>query len=84
MARKAGKTAKGALKRAKRSYKEIEEELARVKKYFYEEILRKDAIIADLKAQNMTLLATAIKQGKRLDELNGKIGQLEKKLYKKA
>jgi hypothetical protein len=58
----------------------IKEELKRVKKYFYEEILRKDEMISDIKVKNATLLATAVRQSKRIDGMNQKLIELEKKL----
>ena len=65
---KAKKDAKPAKNRS--SYKISKEDYLRLKRYYFDELKRKDSIIEQLKEQNKLLIQTALKQSKKNMELS--------------
>jgi hypothetical protein len=56
-----------------------ETELAKLKRWFEEEVKRKDEIIEKLKKENIVLLKTALKQGSKLTNFESRLKELTKK-----
>lgn len=49
------------------------QELKRLKKYYSEELKRKDKLIQELKEQNILVMKSALKQSKKIAELTEKL-----------
>ena len=49
------------------------EELKRLKKYYGEELKRKDKMIEDIREQNMLLLKASLKGSEKIDKLTEKL-----------
>jgi hypothetical protein len=49
------------------------EEFAKLKKYYHEELKRKDKLIEELKEQNTLIMKSALKQSEKLTHLSEKL-----------
>ncbi len=58
---------------------EIKEELEKLKKYYAEELKRKDRIIEELREQNSLIMKSALKQSEKLIYLSDKLKKFLKK-----
>jgi len=56
------------------------EELARLKKWYSDELKRRDAIIDDLKKTNMLLMQTALRRSAEQQKIKDSMDELRKKL----
>jgi hypothetical protein len=55
---------------------ELENELKKLKKYYHEELKRKDKLIEELREQNTLIMKSAMKQSEKLTHLSEKFRKL--------
>lgn len=55
------------------------QQIKRLEEVYAEELKRKDAIIEELKEQNILIMKSALKQSKKIDELTQKLEKFLKK-----
>ena len=63
--------------------KKASEELVKLKKWYSEQLRRKDAEIERLKKENKMIMATALKRAAHSDQLNQELLQLREEISKK-